>query len=231
MPVLRLGTYKLPAAEVILVRTLMRLYAHDSAFRWTFVDTAPYDALLVDGTTADGNNGEAARLARAVLKLTRMNEGDGSDTIERPLRADKLQAWLKRAERDFVVTRPMTQPGEPVVEAAPSGPTPGIRFKLRRWPPATMLRNDPQRIRMATLMSRRALQVSELATISGQPLNECQTFVRNLQLVGLLDVQEAAPPPAAPAVGTAPAASAAATPARPSFARGLIGNIRKRLGL
>ena len=51
MSALRLGAYKLPAAEVVLVQTLFRLYAHGDAFRWTFVTAPPYDALLADGTT------------------------------------------------------------------------------------------------------------------------------------------------------------------------------------
>ena len=33
MSTLRLGAYKLPAAEVVLVQTLFRLYAHGDAFR------------------------------------------------------------------------------------------------------------------------------------------------------------------------------------------------------
>ena len=48
MSTLRLGAYKLPAAEVVLVQTLFRLYAHGDAFRWTFVTAPPYDALLAD---------------------------------------------------------------------------------------------------------------------------------------------------------------------------------------
>ena len=256
----RLGTYRLPAAEVVLVRTLMRLYAHDASFPWTFADAPPYDALLADGTTAEGSGTEPERLARAVLRLTRLNGGGGPDTLERPLRADKLQAWLKRVEAGIHGTPGAGAPAEPAAasaaperqarpepaaapasrgaaeaQAAPAlDPTlAGVRLKLRRWPPATMLRNDPQRIRMATLLSRRPLQVEELASISGRPLDECQTFVRNLQAVGLVNVQ-ASPPESslAPQAGAEPAvAHHTHTPPRARFAAGLIGSIRKRLGL
>ena len=98
MSALRLGTYRLPAAEVILVRTLMRLYAHDASFHWTYAEAPPYDAVLADGTTAEGSGPDPERLARAVLRLTRLGAGTGPDTLERPLRADKLQGWLKRVE-------------------------------------------------------------------------------------------------------------------------------------
>ena len=106
-----------------------------------------------------------------------------------------------------------------------------MRFKLRRWPPAVLLRSDPNRIRMATLLSRRALNAAELATISQQPVQECQAFLTTLQTTGLVDVEKA---PVAPPAGSAPAQAAAAPkPAAPApaFARGLISGIRRRLGL
>ena len=75
MSTLRLGAYKLPAAEVVLVQTLFRLYAHGDAFRWTFVTAPPYDALLADGTTDEGMSPAVDAMAKAVLRLTRMNSG------------------------------------------------------------------------------------------------------------------------------------------------------------
>ena len=65
MSTLRLGAYKLPAAEVVLVQTLFRLYAHGDAFRWTFVTAPPYDALLADGTTAEGSGTEPERTSES----------------------------------------------------------------------------------------------------------------------------------------------------------------------
>ncbi|MDO5691762.1 MAG: hypothetical protein Q4G70_04675 [Pseudomonadota bacterium] len=238
MSTLRLGAYKLPAAEVVLVQTLFRLYAHGDAFRWTFVTSPPYDALLVDGTTEEGLSSAVDGMAKAVLRLTRMNAGDAPNTLGRPIRADRLQAWLKLVEADLLDTRATT----PLDEATELGPATGdpanmaetainpLRFKLRRWPPAALLRADPNRIRMATLLSRRPLNAAELATISQQPLQECQAFLNTLQTTGLVDIQRDEPA-ATPAAG--PPAKASATPAAPApaFARGLISGIRRRLGL
>ena len=105
-----------------------------------------------------------------------------------------------------------------------------MRFKLRRWPPAALLRSDPNRIRMATLLSRRALNAAELATISQQPVQECQAFLTTLQTTGLVNVQKEPAPAPAPAAAGAPAPAAPPKPA-PTFARGLISGIRRRLGL
>jgi len=108
MSTLRLGAYKLPAAEVVLVQTLFRLYAHGDAFRWTFVTAPPYDALLADGTTDEGMSPAVDAMAKAVLRLTRMNSGQAPNTLERPIRADRLQDWLKSTEHDLLQTRPAT---------------------------------------------------------------------------------------------------------------------------
>ncbi|MBP6666765.1 MAG: hypothetical protein KBG69_10360 [Ottowia sp.] len=237
MSTLRLGAYKLPAAEVVLVQTLFRLYSHGDTFRWTFVTAPPYDALLVDGTTDEGMNPDVDRMAKAVLRLTRMNSGRAPNTLERPIRADRLQDWLKNTEHDLIQTRPATLLDEASLPTAAEAPAAApvqinpLRFKLRRWPPAALLRSDPNLIRMATLLSRRALNAAELATISQQPVQECQAFLTTLQTTGLVDVQKA---PVAPPAGSAPAQAAAAPkPAAPApaFARGLISGIRRRLGL
>lgn len=84
MSTLRLGAYKLPAAEVVLVQTLFRLYAHGDAFRWTFVTAPPYDALLADGTTDEGMSPAVDAMAKAVLRLTRMNSVTGCRTGSSP---------------------------------------------------------------------------------------------------------------------------------------------------
>lgn len=40
-PTLRLGVYKLPAAETALVQTLLRLYASSGACRWIYASARP----------------------------------------------------------------------------------------------------------------------------------------------------------------------------------------------
>ena len=85
-----------------------------------------------------------------------------------------------------------------------------------------MLRGDLARIRMATLLSRRALGAAELAQLSARPPAEAQTFLHLLQTTGLVELHQEAPAPAAPAAPVAP---------RPSFGRGLIASIRRRLGV
>lgn len=120
-------------------------------------------------------------------------------------------------------SRAMAAPGD-----APPADAP--RQRLKRWPRAAVLRADPQRIRMATLLSRRALNVHELTVLTGYGARECQVFMQVLRSSDLL-TDDTPAQSSAPAAAAAPAAPAAANPATPRLARGLIASFRRRLGL
>ena len=211
----------------MLVQTLFRLYGQNKPFPWTFVTAPPYDALLVDGMATD-RAAQAERMAKAVLRLTRMNAADAPGTLQRPIRPDRFQDWLRAIEADLLepATAPPLAPPHPAPAAAgvtrPESAAAAARFKLRRWPPAILLRADPRRIRLATLLSRRALSSAELAQLSQQPQTDCQGFLGLLQNAGLIESEAAAPAPRAPT-------TAAAAP--PRARRGVIASIRRRLGL
>jgi len=132
MSTLRLGVHRLPAAEVVVIQTIVRLSAHDGAFPWKLVGVPPYDALLVDETTTEGGCPEAAAMARAVLTLTRMSSGDLPNTLERPIRAEKLQQWLKNTEREPLAAQP-ARPTTDEQTAMEMEVSDSVRFMLRRW--------------------------------------------------------------------------------------------------
>ncbi|WP_454907108.1 hypothetical protein [Variovorax gossypii] len=220
---LRLGVYKLPVAEVIVIRTIVRLSANDGGFGWQLVDAPPYDALLVDGPAVEHEHSTVAGMAAAVLKLTRMNSGDGQPgTMERPIRADRLQGWLRSIEHALRETQPggLTLDEQTALEVEVSD---AERFMLRRWPPAMLLHNDLDNIRMASLLARRALSASELADISQLPFAQCVSFLHALKKAGVLELH--VEPPMLPPVPLREAAM------RGDFARSLINGIRRRLGL
>lgn len=205
-----LGVHHLPAAEVVLIKTLIRLFAHDPQFRWRFADTGPFDVVLTDA--AGAAPAPPPQLARTVLKITRASAAghDDSHSISRPIRAEQLQAWLEQQE-PWLRTLPRPSAAAPKRVMGESG-----GFKLRRWPSAALLNNDPQRIRLATLLARRPLGARELSRISQVPVAQCQAFVDTLSEAGLLEAAAAAQPRPAP---------------RTAFAQDLISGIRRRLGL
>lgn len=215
---LRLGIHQLPAAEVVLVRTLLRLFAHDHDFRWRLVEQSPYDALIVDGCNSASG---VPPQAKAILNIVRKSELDAGNCVARPLRPDQLKKWLEVVQHTLPEAQPLRQvvqdPGQEKAETA---------FKLRRWPPVSLLRRDPVRIRMATLLARRYLSMSELASMTGLNAEDVQLFMHNLKQVGLVDVRQ---PSDFPRIENA--AKPKTTEARGFFSKGLIGGIRKRLGL
>ena len=79
MQALRLGAHKLPEAEVVLLRTLFRLFAYDKTFCWTLSSEAPYDALVVDANAPEAQSPEFRASVSAVLTLGPASAGDGPD--------------------------------------------------------------------------------------------------------------------------------------------------------
>lgn len=144
MPNLRLGTYKLPAAEVVLVQTLFRLYAHAEGFHWSYAAEPPFDALLADGTTEEGQSPEVDRLARAVLRLTRIGSENSPGTMARPIRADHLQDWLLATERQLRAAQPAAAP-------APAAAVPAAAPAANRPPPSASAAAAPSLMRFKLL--------------------------------------------------------------------------------
>lgn len=283
MQTLRVGAHNVAPAEVVLIRTLIRLLSHDRAFPWTFADAQPFDALIVDSTVATPVDPRVTSAAGAVLTLTRMNADQAADTLARPIRPDRLQAWLRSvAARHAGSSADSTLPsafaaspqGLPsslpsafpsvlpsaMPSALPSGfqsrldaapavtprsaapaAAPAERFKLKRWPSASMLGHDATQLRLATMLSVRPLSIAELADLSHQGIEVCRAFVDRLQRADLLGLVGPAPVMAAAVPGTVAssghvARAVAAPPPAPraaavSFGRGLISSLRRRLGI
>lgn len=116
----------------------------------------------------------------------------------------------------------------PVAAARAVGLAPHARWKLRRWPGHVLLGGDVNRIRMATMLSRRPLSVQDLSAATGVTEGQCEQFVGALHLAGLIDA--AAPTPAQPAPALSTGAATAAPTAR-GIGRSLLRSIRQRFGL
>jgi hypothetical protein len=101
------------------------------------------------------------------------------DTLTRPIRSDRLKAWLSTMQHKLHALPDKAQALD--IQHC---------FKLRRWPPAQLLHQDAHRIRMATLMSRRAVTVEELVKLTQESPERCQTFVQLLRSMSLVDVTD-----------------------------------------
>ena len=132
-----------------------------------------------------------------------------------------------------------TTPAALQVEADPA-PPPDRCFRLRQWP-KPMLLAESGRMRLATLITGRAMSLAELVFRTGLPTLVCERFLADMETAGLIvhpdseasqaPVWVAPPPrkPRPPAVLERQVAVAAAT--KPVVQMGLLSRIRLRLGI
>lgn len=233
---LKLGVHHLSEAEARLVQALVRLFAIGAPgnFHWVFADQHPFDAVIVDSQSPDIGTPALQCISKVVLALSDgMPSLHAHDTLTRPIRSDRLETWLSNIQH-----RLHALPGK-----AHALDTQHC-FKLRRWPPAQLLHQDAHRVRMATLMSRRFVTVDELAKLTQESPERCQTFVQLLRSMSLVDVTDvqAMPSPDTVIAGAdhhAPVAHATSHHHHHSWTDdfhlhlhlGLVSNIRKRLGI
>jgi len=184
--------FRLPAVEIVVVQTIVRLSAQNGSFPWKLVDAPPFDALLVDGALLEDRLAEVEQMAPAVLSVTRMHSEGMANTLERPIRAEKLQQWLLNTGRELLEARRWTGPAT-LVSAMSKELLDSARFSLRRWPPAALMGRSEDDDRMANLLWRRPLSASELADRCGQPVSRCARFLQALRNAGVLDVHASLP--------------------------------------
>jgi hypothetical protein len=251
----KLGVLGLSEPEQSLVATLFRLHRVDPSFIWTLTSAPPFDALLVDASVPARSHvqsvGPRTKVKRLGLPGT-TNPGE----MPRPIRSDLLVGWLTSIEAGLLQearrAAPPTGLPDPLAgpkmatstEASPMNPETGSHkaipvtalpvdnmvFKLKRWPPAGVMARDVGRIRMATLLSRKTMSLSELTMLSRMPDSVCLHFLRELDAQGLLETTSLQKPLTIHrhAHKTEPGLPARA---RPGVASSLIHSIRRRFGI
>lgn len=237
---LRLGAIDLPAKDVAYIRALVRLFTHSENLGWEFVGAPSYHAVVAARGWAGADPASSVRFAGPVLTLVDPPGNPELDTVAYPIHAQQFREWLRLRRESLLAAlyqermadvaalqaqAPQSVPAghAPMHAAAPLAAE--RRFKLRRWPSAQQLGNDPMRIRMATLMSRSAMSLARLAELTGQSEQACRQFVAMLQESGL--IAEHVPPADTPAPSMNAATNVPAVPAR----AGLMASLRRHLGL
>jgi hypothetical protein len=181
------------------------------------------------------------------LVLTLPDSVQAPHTIAYPIRADQLRDWLKHIGKSLLDGASGAVPAAPdlatlmdqaqavqAARAVQSGPFPQsgqlqahTRYKLRRWPSLGVLGGVQLNIQMATFMSRRHVNVAELAGLSAASPDQARAFMHTLHEAGLL---MAAPAPEAVAPGPAVAVPRAGFGIA-GITSSLLDNIRRRIGM
>lgn len=197
------------------------------------MDAPPYDAVLVDSNSGYIGAMQGHETAKAILTIGSAAQSTLPNTLARPLRSEMLEAWLLQTQRQFF---PEFEPSAPASKPQPPGVAASSvinskdtgSYKLLRWPPAAMLRNDARLIRMATILSRRPVSASELAQVSQQSLDSARAFLATLRTAALLDNPWQAQPSLQPVPENIIPRTVHSTQ---KVERSLMSRIRLRLGL
>lgn len=222
---LRLGAVGLASKDVAYIRALVRLFTHTEKLGWTFADHPPYDAVVAERGGREADLAAFDGFQGPVLTLVDPPGMPEADTVAYPIHANQFRDWLALRQETLSRAR--------AAASATHGGVPEFgerRFKLRRWPAASLLQGDPLHTRIATFMSRSAVSLPQLAALTGRPPEACLGFLTALHAAGML-VEAAATAPAstarndsADAVAPVPTPAAQARP-------GLMASLRRHLGL
>ena len=201
-PVLTYALQGLASREVTLFKSFARLIDHLTQHHWEWREAGADVLVLAQGVpVAPGT--PAIFLCHAAPPLA-------VDHLALPLRAHELEACLNAIGQRVAAQR---------AQRAAASPTDlgddNTVAELLRWPPAVLL-NHPDHLRLATLMTGRAMSLATVRQRSGVAAPVCSAFMQQLWHAGLLRV--------APVQPRARKAPAVAPP-------GLLARIRQRLGL
>lgn len=180
--------------EELLVKALIRLLDHLTHQQWRYQPPdgkAHIHLLLAAPGTSAAFAARYGQLPPTLLELSH-GAGNGHGHLSWPLRPDALEKELNRLG-SLAVTRaaPVRQVSStPLFTDIVTNQTrpleaPAEMMRLQQWPPTHLLAG-PGRMRLATLLTGRAMSMDELVYRSKLERRVCQTFVNELQHAGLL---------------------------------------------
>lgn len=209
--------------DELLFKAFVRLLDHLTHHHWRYqapADGVTIDLLVIaDGTLAEYRGPKAAQC----LQLG-ANGSLQPGFLHWPLKSDALEKELNRVGGQILAghTRPSPttwSAGRDFGAVAHVG-TQATSMRLRQWPPADLL-TGAGRMRLATLLTGKAITLHELAERSKLPLAQCGAFVGDLQRAKLLVGPGNPPGPIQHLTGLAPK----------SLQAGLLARIRLSLGI
>lgn len=191
----------LQAREELLFKSFVRLLDNVTDQQWTYHPTAPnsnVDLLVLAEGVAPAIQRSPELPVQSVLRIA-SNGWNGHGMLAWPIRPAELEKELNRLG-GHAIRRRIAQNARGLLADAvgvkPVAPDESYRLmRLQQWPPAQLL-VGPGRIRLATLLTGKAMNLDELVHRSALPVLLCKAFIEDLQHANLLTSQAASPQPA-----------------------------------
>lgn len=211
---LKLGIEGVAPHAELLLKSLVRLLNYRTEHNWSF-GTGTVDLRVIgEGAPEFSRN-------QALSNVLWVGDADNAHypLLRFPIHAQELEHLLNMLGASIVQGRQTAQsPTQPIA--------PNEIFKLRRWPPTSILGSRTQ-IRLATLMASQPISLQTLVLKSGASQHDCQVFCQDLDRAGML--QRHGMPAASHPDGGATPDQAGAAAGRADLS--LLSRLRRRLGL
>lgn len=232
-----LGLRGFDASETARVHSLLTFARSHMRADWSIASACGADVLLIDHAAPP-----PARDDRQAPRITVYLAEPGEplppgEALHKPLQYDSFSKLLAHLEWTLIGLASLPDGAAPAPAAAVRPPAarppreapaaPDTKaYRLRRWPPGSVLAADRYHPRLASFLSTRAMSLEELGRLSGASPEHCRTFLALVQPLGIVETIERSAAPKRTA--------ASATPAKKAEAHGhhgFIALIRQHLGI
>jgi hypothetical protein len=184
---LKFSTEGLPAREELVFKSLVRLLAGRTQHVWRYSPQAAELHVLAEGlsnTSAPAN----PKSHQQVLILGEVSQSIRPGYLCIPIRAIELEDELNRIGKLLASATPVESP-QLVALRTSKTPSYDVPVRLLRWPPAHLIA-APGRIRLATLLTGKAMTLTALHQKSGQDMAVCRQFLSAMHAAMLLIYSE-----------------------------------------
>lgn len=182
---LRLGIHQWAAVDRSSIESAFQHASFEGGLAWRLVTEPPFDALvMICPAQRSEDTSRLAKVGEVTLALVR---SDGHvHPLELPFRCDGFRSVLRRVQCELLGDIEAEWESADLPDTSVTAHAPH-QIMLRHWPPASLLYNDPSRVRMAALLIERKFSMPELASVSGQSVAQCSFFVQALHRAGLVE--------------------------------------------
>ena len=234
----------LAAREELLFKGYVRLLDHLTEHNWRYCEPSMaqrIDLLVADERVQPTRCLQATSRPQPVLQLGTSKSASHAFFLSWPLKPYELENELNRLGRlleGYSASVQVPSPQQFSFEPVQTAPAQKL-YRLRQWPKPSLL-TEPGSMRLATLMTGRAMGLEELMYRSALSQAVCTRFVATMQAANMMvepSVATSPSPPWTPPTFATPASLAqherqAGPPAVKAVAPpGLLARIRMRLGI
>lgn len=168
--------------DALVFKSMVRLLGHRTKYVWVYLPLSTDLKVVADGMPLTALTTPTAQQLLTLGTSTANLPG----YLRLPLHANELEQELNRLG-DLIIPAhrvPTTEAAMPFDASA--------AMQMLRWPPATLL-VPPARMRLATLLTSKAMSLDELTQRAALPLPLCRAFVEDMHRAKLLRISAVAP--------------------------------------